>query len=154
MLCRISHQYFEIMIMWHVKFLRISFNLISTLCSVITSSLDNYRSHIYSFICLFKSFFLSFLNYFTTYILSANASSCIILDNYILSCIIIWPTLHFYLYSAFMQLISLSLVLIYFLKFMHILVDHHRVTTAKDFNSSYEDSSNDEDSRKPWTALQ
>ena len=36
---------------------------------------------------------------------------------------------------------------------MHILVDHHQVTTAKDLSSSNKGCSNKEDTRKPSTAL-
>jgi hypothetical protein len=100
-----------------------------------------------------KSFILSLSNYLTSYILSVNSSPCINIFDYSLSLIIISPHLHLYLSSVFHATNLIFLILIYFQQWTHILIDHHRVTTAKDFNSSYEDSSNDEDSRKPWTAL-
>ena len=54
-------------------------------------------------------------------------------------------------FSCYYKLIFL--ILNYIQKWTHILADNHRVTTAKDFNSRYQDSSNEEDTRKPWTAL-
>ena len=98
-----------------------------------------------------KSFILSLPNYLTSCILSVNSSTCIIIVDYRLSLIIISPNLLLHLCSFSHATNLIFLILIYFQQWTQILVDHHRVTTAKDFNSSNEDSSNDEDISNPWT---
>ena len=91
LLCRISHHYFDTVIIWHVRFTWIflisSSQLLPSPHFILTIiDITFIISSAYP-----KSFILLLFNYITSYILSANSSPCIIIHDYSLSLVIISP---------------------------------------------------------------